>query len=95
MGDLGLRDGNDIDGLCRVVCQARNKTANQLDSSRKFRGERMTAKKLRIPTLVKSCREWEVFRAGFLMSDRKEMVAYCDIWLARLSAEIASLHRAI
>jgi hypothetical protein len=25
VGDLGLRDGNDIDGLGGVVCQARNK----------------------------------------------------------------------
>jgi hypothetical protein len=51
----------------------------------------MTVKKLRIRTLVRNCREWETFRADFLMSDRKEMVAYCDTWLARLGAEIASL----
>ena len=52
-------------------------------------------KKLRIRTLVRNCREWETFRAGFLQGDRKEMVAYCDTWLARLSAEIASLERPI
>ena len=55
----------------------------------------MTVKKLRIRTLVRKCREWESFRADFLKSDRNEMVAHCDIWLARLSAEIASLERPI
>jgi hypothetical protein len=53
----------------------------------------MTVKKLRIRTLVRNCREWKTLRGDFVMNDRKEMVAYCDIWLARLSAEIAALER--